>query len=668
MNKRILSFVLVLALCIGLLSGISFNASAATVNYVTGNPSSKYQNVIKNWGTRGTTATFLSPNAEKFYKNNNITYEDLAKLSGSSNTASVPSSALYKALNELVTENQKRETSYADTRPLFAYTDCQDNGSGANFRISSFYSGILIGPEWDGGETWNREHTWPNSKGDANGNGENDIMMLRPTEKSENGSRSNTAYGESATFYDPNKVSGGKYNLHGDVARIMLYVYTRWGTQNMWGSSGVIESKDILLKWMAEDPVDTWEMGRNDSVESITGTRNIYVDYPELAFLLFNEEVPENMISPANGDGTIPPTPTTPPAPSDPREILEEAYALEPGEYLPYEATLTGSITKISEAYSTQYQNVTVVMVVEDCEDLPIKCFRLKGNGADKIGIGDIITVTGNIINYQHTSGDTEVEFAQGCTLDSWVDAGTDVPTPPSDEPSIVKNPVADTAYKLGMHQVSLSSTLYFNGKTESASVSYRLATCTDTADAADVYLEAVSGVTGGYRLYFYNNGTKTYIRVYEREDGTAGKGKGSLAFVTQAPSEYFTYDTTANTLVYRADADNAYYLGTYSTFKTFSVSNTSYITGSNAGNVDKSQFPARFYMSSTQPSDENPGDITGDTALNNDDVVLLMWHVLFPEQYPVNANCDINSDNTINNDDVVYLMWHVLFPEQYPL
>ena len=104
MNKRILSFVLVLALCIGLLSGISFNASAATVNYVTGNPSSKYQNVIKNWGTRGTTATFLSPNAEKFYKNNNITYEDLAKLSGSSNTTSVPSSALYKALKELDVE------------------------------------------------------------------------------------------------------------------------------------------------------------------------------------------------------------------------------------------------------------------------------------------------------------------------------------------------------------------------------------------------------------------------------------------------------------------------------------------------------------------------------------------------------------------------------------
>ena len=58
-TKRALSLALAFVLCFGLVSGIGLEASAATVNYVTGNPSSKYQNVIKNWGTRGTTATFL---------------------------------------------------------------------------------------------------------------------------------------------------------------------------------------------------------------------------------------------------------------------------------------------------------------------------------------------------------------------------------------------------------------------------------------------------------------------------------------------------------------------------------------------------------------------------------------------------------------------------------
>ena len=60
-----------------------------------------------------------------------------------------------------------------------------------------------------------------------------------------------------------------------------------------------MESKDVLLKWIEEDPVDTWELGRNDAVEAITGTRNVFVDYPELAFLLFNEDVPADYDSPS---------------------------------------------------------------------------------------------------------------------------------------------------------------------------------------------------------------------------------------------------------------------------------------------------------------------------------------------------------------------------------
>ncbi len=61
-------------------------------------------------------------------------------------------------------------------------------------------------------------------------------------------------------------------------------------------------------------------------------------------------------------------------------------------------------------------------------------------------------------------------------------------------------------------------------------------------------------------------------------------------------------------------------------------------------------------------------GDINGDTTVNNDDVVALMWHVLFPEQYEVSVPTDMNGDGEINNNDVVALMWHVLFPEEYPL
>ena len=61
-------------------------------------------------------------------------------------------------------------------------------------------------------------------------------------------------------------------------------------------------------------------------------------------------------------------------------------------------------------------------------------------------------------------------------------------------------------------------------------------------------------------------------------------------------------------------------------------------------------------------------GDITEDGSVNNDDVVLLLWHTLFPEDYPIAVSGDLNVDGSINNDDVVLLLWHTLFPEDYPL
>ncbi len=298
--KKILSLLIVLAMVFTILAGISVPSSAATYVY--------------NWGTREVECAELSNAAAAFYTGVYV-YSDMSNTQGGTGTSNAPSSALYKELQTLMKSKHKTQTSYSATKNMYQYTDCQNGGG----KISSFYSGALIGPAWGQGD-WNREHTWPNSKG-LGGNDENDIMMLRPTSTSENSSRGNTAYGKSSGYYNPNSESGGKYDLRGDVARICLYVYVRWGnTSYMWGKSGVMESLDVLLEWMEADPVDTWEMGRNDSVQSITGTRNIFVDYPEYAWLLFGEDIPSGMTTPSgmaqNGGsgtgsgGTPPDTPT----------------------------------------------------------------------------------------------------------------------------------------------------------------------------------------------------------------------------------------------------------------------------------------------------------------------------------------------------------------------
>ena len=291
LTKRSLSLLLVLATLVCMIATVGVNASAADFSCVY---NGKY---IYNWGERGEVATFLSPNAKSFYEDNNTSYDILSNYSGGTSQSNASSSKLYSELKSLMSSAHSHITSYNETKDLYRYTDCQNNGG----KISSFYSGTLIGPAWGEG-SWNREHTWPNSKG-LGGSDENDIMMLRPTSTSENSSRGNTAYGKSSGYYNPNSESGGKYDLRGDVARIFLYVYVRWGnTSYAWGKSGVMESVDVLLEWMEADPVDTWELGRNDSVESITGTRNVFVDYPELGFLLFGAEIPENMATPS-GEG-----------------------------------------------------------------------------------------------------------------------------------------------------------------------------------------------------------------------------------------------------------------------------------------------------------------------------------------------------------------------------
>ncbi len=301
-TKRGLALILALILSISVFSGMTFTASAATY--------------VANWGERGVLATELTSYAIAFYTGTNE-YEDFALLSGSSTVSAVPQSALYKALQSFMRSKHAHQTSYAETRYLYQYTDCQWGQT--TKPISCFYSGIDIGPEWDAGDTWNREHTWPQSKGSNKDDPEGgDIIALRPTEKGINSSRGNKPFGESSGYYLPTaklQTAQGTVSLdmRGDVARVVLYTYVRWGNSqhlaNLFGASGVIESLDVMLSWNEEDPVDTWELGRNDSVQSITGTRNVFVDYPELMYLLFNEEIPETLKSPSNGGEGVDDTP-----------------------------------------------------------------------------------------------------------------------------------------------------------------------------------------------------------------------------------------------------------------------------------------------------------------------------------------------------------------------
>ena len=301
MNK-LLKKALFLTLALALLLSCTLTfASAAPTTYSR----------ESNSGERDEVCTTLDGTSAASYYTGQYTYDNLASQS---------ESQLLNSLRTLMTSTHSYISSYKDCKNYASSTDCE-NGDGSVLLIYTSYSATMS--QWDG---WNREHVWPQSLGGDNTSGGGaDLHHVRPSDAGVNSSRGNKKYGEvgdgASAKYGSNPAIGylgGYYNstyfepldnVKGDVARICLYVYTRWGSN--WGAESitkVFQSVDVLLEWCKLDPVDTWEMGRNEVVQGIQGNRNVFIDYPELAWTLFGEEVPTDMQTPsgkaANGESS----------------------------------------------------------------------------------------------------------------------------------------------------------------------------------------------------------------------------------------------------------------------------------------------------------------------------------------------------------------------------
>lgn len=164
--------------------------------------------------------------------------------------------------------------------------------------------------------------------------GGSDLFHIRSCNTSVNSARSNASF---VDFDDPEYSEyksqtttsgeyGGKYKLRiyekrcevddafkGDVARILLYVWTHYADRGFY-PEGSVESgghtynfrnfvgtlplnaavgytiertKEKLMEWNKLDPVSEVEKLRNTTVQKIQGNRNIFVDHPELVDQLF---------------------------------------------------------------------------------------------------------------------------------------------------------------------------------------------------------------------------------------------------------------------------------------------------------------------------------------------------------------------------------------------
>ena len=257
-----------------------------------------------NSGIRHEVCTDLHGTSVDTYYTEGYLYDELMALSGEE---------LLQTLRAFLVDTHTYQTSYDECRDLAVITDCE-NGDGTS--INLLYSSFITDMQGYINNTkkgWNREHVWPKSLGGFSTSGAgSDLHHIRPTDSSLNGTRGNDKYGyvEGGREIYGTVVTGGAHggkkggglmepldNAKGDVARICLYVYVRYGGELSKCSSitNVFESIETLLQWHAMDPVDTWEMGRNEVVYAIQGNRNVFIDYPELAWVLFDQQIPADL-------------------------------------------------------------------------------------------------------------------------------------------------------------------------------------------------------------------------------------------------------------------------------------------------------------------------------------------------------------------------------------
>ncbi|BAZ93758.1 endonuclease I [Thiohalobacter thiocyanaticus] len=65
--------------------------------------------------------------------------------------------------------------------------------------------------------------------------------------------------------------------VRGDIARAIFYVHDAYDLPIPF------EMKEMLVEWHRNDPPSTHEIWRNDTIARLQGTRNPYIDSPELA-------------------------------------------------------------------------------------------------------------------------------------------------------------------------------------------------------------------------------------------------------------------------------------------------------------------------------------------------------------------------------------------------
>ncbi|MEO0513278.1 MAG: endonuclease [Planctomycetota bacterium] len=193
------------------------------------------------------------------------------------------------------------QRNYGNFRQSAAIHDLDPDVNG---NILLVYNRQSVAAQWTSGQTWNREHVWPQSRqpGSASNSSKGNLgdpHALRPCNPGVNSSRSNKpfglvtsngSFGSKGSYYFPGDAD------RGDIARSLFYSSVRYGLALVEGfpSGNSMGDLNALVAWHYLDTPDTFERRRNHTIFSsqfnpsyFTNNRNAFVDLPGTVWSVF---------------------------------------------------------------------------------------------------------------------------------------------------------------------------------------------------------------------------------------------------------------------------------------------------------------------------------------------------------------------------------------------
>ncbi len=238
-------------------------------------------------------------------------------------------SELKSALHDIVSDHVKYPYSSSSTDVWDILKDSDEDPNNPN-NVILLYTGRSQAKTENSGENltytgdrWNREHVWAKSHGfpSETDTAYTDCHHLRPADETVNSSRSNKDFDnggdqhtEATECYTDSDSWEPRDAVKGDVARMIFYMVVRYDpgyhTDNTVYDLELVDYAGIdigdppgeplfgklstLLSWHNQDPVDDFEMHRNEIVYGYQGNRNPFIDHPEWVDSIFSGQLASN--------------------------------------------------------------------------------------------------------------------------------------------------------------------------------------------------------------------------------------------------------------------------------------------------------------------------------------------------------------------------------------